>query len=670
MKQPARSGEDVISRQRPAIQAELPLMFPVLPQNRKYLGSKFRLLDFLKETILSRAGRFEVFADLFAGTGIVGKCFNNRDCRVIANDLLYSNYVVNRAFLTSRGDNVDLERLGDLTPELNASPPIEGYVFHSYGGTYFSRDNAAKIDAVRQAIDRVYEAGRCSEQERYVLLAGLLLAVDKVANTVGQYDAFLKHIDREDLNSSERHLRDSNVDKPLRLLLPALDIDANGGNEVYNTDANLLVRDLEADVLYLDPPYNTRQYVDCYHVLENIMRWEKPRLYGKTKKFQRDNLKSRFSRKSEAFQALSELIEAARAEHIFLSYNSEGVIDAEAIAGIFREKGRLEVFEKEYPVFGNGAGSSRKRTVTERIFYCRNGGGGGGKRSQQKIELFTETGESRGFYSPRNRLNDLTGKEWVYWSKSVINKPYPPNLQHSLRSRHGGQKPPDLCGDLIEVFSKRGQWVLDPFAGVGGTLLGASLRGRQALGIEINPEWIDIYRQVCSLEKIEEQRTICGDSRVELDRLAAKNWLCDLILTDVPFWSMDKAKRSRGEFKRVGEQQHKRRRSKLGTFNDTTYGSKEQWLAEMKVIFEAALPLLKDRGYVVVFIGEMYQGGRYHFLSAELGSVLSELGLTAKANLVWYDVSKSLHIYGYQYEYIPSLIHQNILVYRKDSTKL
>ncbi len=281
-----------------------------------------------------------------------------------------------------------------------------------------------------------------------------------------------------------------------------------------------------------------------------------------------------------------------------------------------------------------------------------------------KVELFDQDGRSRGFYSGRNRLNQLTGKEWVYWSKSVINRPYPPSLQHALRSRHGGQKPPELCADLIRLFTKAEGRVLDPFAGVGGTLLGASLCGRSALGIELNAEWVRIYRQVCALEGLAEQRLECGDSREKLAGLAAEGLRFDLLLTDVPYWRMDRARRSTGAFKRVGEAQRPRRRSKLQAFNDREPRSKQEWLESLEGVFRLALPLLGPRAYLAVFIGDMYHDGRFHFLSAELAAALERLGPVLKANLIWYDVSKSLHVYGYQYEFIPSMIHQNILVLR------
>jgi adenine-specific DNA methylase len=617
------------------------------------------LIDFITGTILQQVERIDSFADLFAGTGVVSSAFRPHASKIIANDLLHSNYVVNRSFLTSTEDSVDMHRVSYLIDELNACPPSRGYCHANYAGTYFTEANAARIDGIREAIELMAAERRCSEAERLILLTSLLFAVDKAANTVGQYDAFLKHIDAH-AEGGDKHLIDTNVHKPLRLRIPAIQLEGNAENEVFNLDANQLIHRLDAQVLYLDPPYNTRQYVDCYHVLENILRWDKPVLMGKTRKFRRDHLKSRYSRKNEAATALEELIQAARAEHIFLSYNNEGIIDQSAIREILSRRGRVEVYSREYSVFGNGAGSARKRTLVERIFYCRTAA-----RRSPKIELFDEQGQSRGFYSFRNRLNDLTGKEWVYWSKSVINKPYPLNLQHKLRSSHGGQKPPDLCGDLIEVFTKRGQWVLDPFAGVGGTLLGAALRGRHAVGIEINPRWVEIYRRVCSLEEITEQKMICGDSRLQLEELARQGREFDLLLTDVPYWAMDRARRSKGRYKRVGEQSRQARQSKLSSFNSGGYTSKEQWLDQMGVIFASASSMLKARGYVVVFIGDMYNGGRYHFLSSDLAAVLAEKGLVPKANLIWYDVSKSLHIYGYQYEYIPSMIHQNILVFRK-----
>jgi DNA modification methylase len=284
----------------------------------------------------------------------------------------------------------------------------------------------------------------------------------------------------------------------------------------------------------------------------------------------------------------------------------------------------------------------------------------------------------RGIYHTGNRLNDLTGKEWVFSTRSVINKAYPPSFQHALRSEHGGQKPPELCAELIRTFTKTGQRVLDPFAGVGGTLLGASIVGREALGIELNPRWLEIYQEVCRRERVPEQPVICGDSRLVLPDLT-ENGPFDLLLTDVPYFDMDRRRRSTGKFKRAGGEAHERRRSKLNTFAaaeneagteapappaSVGTGGLDEWLAMLAEVFSQARRHLKPRAYVVVFIGDMYHSGRYHPLSAYLAGVLENLGLVMKANLIWYDVSKKLNVYGYRYEFIPSMVHQSILVFR------
>lgn len=358
--------------------------------NRKYLGAKYRLLNFITETVLSRVPVIDTFIDGFAGTGVVGNHFRRYARCIVSNDLLFSNYVINRAFLSSTSETVDLAKVQALLQELNGLEPKYGYVYENYGGLYFTAENAARIDAIRERIDTLHGERECSLQENYVLLTCLLYAADKAANTVGQYDAFLKHISapagasagrrtlqrpappprRERGQPPKKHLIDSRVYQPLELRLPAIELDGKE-HEVYNEDLNRLIHRLRGEVLYLDPPYNGRQYIDCYHVLENIMRWEKPPLYGKTRKFRRNFLKSRYSRRSEALGAFSELIAAARCGHIFLSYNSEGIIPDSAIVEILSRKGSLEVFEREYAVFGNGAGSSRRRMVKERLFYCR-----------------------------------------------------------------------------------------------------------------------------------------------------------------------------------------------------------------------------------------------------------------------------------------------------------
>ncbi|THE65319.1 class I SAM-dependent methyltransferase [Salinadaptatus halalkaliphilus] len=309
--------------------------------------------------------------------------------------------------------------------------------------------------------------------------------------------------------------------------------------------------------------------------------------------------------------------------------------------------------------------------------------------------------EGRGIYDERNRVNDLTGKEWKFATKSVIAQGYPPAVQHELRSEHGGQKPPRLCAELIGRFSTAGDTVLDPFAGVGGTLLGASFcehEGtglREAIGFEQNDRWIDIYEEVLERENADRrergepplaaQELRHGDCAELIDDLEADS--VDLLLTDVPYWHMDELEQTRNE--------RATRESKLGSFDtvddtdlaggdadDAADGdvtdsvaseptdeaptqTKAEWLAEMADKFDRFTDAVSPDGHVVVFIGDMYRDQSYEFLSADLARALeSETSLTLAANLIWYDPSKDLHVYGYPFSFVPSMVHQNVLVFR------
>lgn len=264
---------------------------------------------------------------------------------------------------------------------------------------------------------------------------------------------------------------------------------------------------------------------------------------------------------------------------------------------------------------------------------------------------------SKGIKSQKNELNDLTGAEWKFSTKTVITKSYPVNFQHKLRSEHGGEKPPKLCEDIIKIFTKKGQLVLDPFMGVGGTLLGASLCGRSSIGIDITQRWIDIYNEVCDLEKIEKGLTFCGDSRFELDKITDET--VDFILTDVPYWNIDSIEKTRSKKATI---------SKLNSFKcDNETQSKKEWLDLMREVLLKATFKLKPNKYLAVFIGDVYRGKRYHCLSSELANVIESIpNMVWKSNIIWYDVSKSLHVFGYPYSYVPSMIHQNILIFKKE----
>ena len=338
-------------------------------QNRKYLGSKVRLLDFIEREILSAAGGIESFFDGFAGTGVVADRMRSHTGRLTLVDNLAGNYSINRAFFTSSEANLRIAYVADALRELNQLEPEHGYAREHYGGRYFTHDNAGRIDAIRDQVALRTRDRDCTEQEQHVLIASLLLAVDKVANTVGQYDAYLKNLGSAAYDDDGRHMVDSNVYGRLRLRMPALRFAE--GAAVIRADVNDVAGCHEADVAYLDPPYNARQYVDCYHVLENIARWNKPELRGKTRKFERDSLKSRYSRRRTALAAFAQLIDRIRARYIVVSYSNEGLLSVADLKATLETRGPTTIESTDYAVFGNGAGQSVRRRVVEYLAICR-----------------------------------------------------------------------------------------------------------------------------------------------------------------------------------------------------------------------------------------------------------------------------------------------------------
>ena len=290
--------------------------------------------------------------------------------------------------------------------------------------------------------------------------------------------------------------------------------------------------------------------------------------------------------------------------------------------------------------------------------------------------------DNRGVYDTRNPLNDFTGKEWKFATKTVIPKSYPPSFSHELRNHHGGQKPPELAQELIETFTKSGELILDPLAGVGGTLIGASLADRRAIGIEINSAWKDIYEEVCQENNVKLQKMYVGDACKLLDEVI-EDGIIDFICTDVPYGPMDRLEKTRGVFSRAGEIHHVKRKlkSSLHQFGKSekdviklTQAHIDTWLQQMREIFAPCYKKLKKNRYMAVFIGNMYRNvfesgnktGKYLMLSALLAEVLTDLNFVLKAERIWYDPGKSLGIYGYPYVYIPSLVDIRILILKKE----
>lgn len=328
-------------------------------QNRRYLGNKFKLLKFLRNVVDKNCTAVEKVADIFSGTGAVASAFTDKT--IITNDLLYSNYLCNLAAFGR--EQVRLPLLKNLIAKYNQITDLPAnYMTDNFADTYFSEADCTKIGFVREDVEEKYKLGIINERERAVLIAALIYAMDKIANTCGHYDAW-------------RH--GANFERCL--VLPLLNIPEknNEQNQCFNEDANELVRKIKVDLIYIDPPYNSRQYSDTYHLLENVARWQKPPVRGVARKMDRSNLKSDYCT-SKATAAFEDLIQHCDAKYILFSYNnmankgnarSNARISDEDIFRILNAKGDVEVFSAKYKPFT--AGKSDIRGNEERLFLCK-----------------------------------------------------------------------------------------------------------------------------------------------------------------------------------------------------------------------------------------------------------------------------------------------------------
>jgi DNA modification methylase len=292
---------------------------------------------------------------------------------------------------------------------------------------------------------------------------------------------------------------------------------------------------------------------------------------------------------------------------------------------------------------------------------------------------------------PDNELNELPGEEWLYFTKSVWSTAYPSELGHSARKRHGANKPPRLMARLIEFFTRSGELVLDPFAGVGGTLLGAAIaRGpRRALGIELSPAWAEIYEAVVR-EAIAERDGLgplladlgsndpggprsfdpaglelrVGDALAVLPTLPAGS--VDFVATDPPYNVQLPLTMAGGPL----AERHANRRTDYAMVTDdpadfANAPSYEAFLDRMGAVLGELHRVLRPGRYATLIVRDAYQGGRYLFTGADLAARATGAGFVVKGDLIWYQAGTRLRPYGYPKAFVPNIAHQHILVLRK-----
>lgn len=326
-----------------------------------YLGSKHKLSNFIFETITKTCGNDlskKTFCDLFAGTGSVGRTFKPRVKQVIANDVEYYSYVLNKNYI----GNIESLSSEEKIAELNSLSPTRGFIFENYseggkaGRNYFTSENGQKIDSVRSKIEEWKKTSNITEDVYFFLLTTLLESADKVANTASVYGAYLKHIKSSAakkmiLKSAENHL----------ILFP--NTQPSQKNEVYQEDANTLITKISGDILYLDPPYNARQYGANYHLLNTIAKYDTFVPRGKTGL--REYYKSDWCKKGEVLKSFSELIENADFKYIFLSYNNEGLMGEKEVREIMEQHGKYSLKTKKYQRFKADKTENRNHKASE-----------------------------------------------------------------------------------------------------------------------------------------------------------------------------------------------------------------------------------------------------------------------------------------------------------------
>ncbi|MFA5298580.1 MAG: DNA adenine methylase [Lutibacter sp.] len=323
-----------------------------------YIGSKHKLSSFLKDAIIETVGSDLsnlVFCDLFAGTGSVGRTFKPIVKQIIANDIEFYSYVLNRNYIGNHQSLLYVKHLNFL----NNLKGLEGFIFQNYcengkeGRLYFSAENGKKIDAIRQQIEIWKNTGEITEDDYYFLLATLIESADKVANTASVYGAYLKKIKK----SAQKEM----------ILKPALFTPNSNKHQVFNADSNALIKKIKGDILYLDPPYNRRQYGSNYHLLNTIAKYDLFEPQGKTGL--REYYRSDYCKKNEVKKSFEELIKNANFKFVFLSYNNEGLMTENDVKGIMSTYGEYSLKTTNYQRFKADKTINRNHKAISTVEY-------------------------------------------------------------------------------------------------------------------------------------------------------------------------------------------------------------------------------------------------------------------------------------------------------------
>lgn len=338
----------------------------------RYIGGKSLLLNNILDTIENNCNDVKTITDVFSGSGVVGKFFKESGYNVISNDFLYFSYVIARGTIGISEEpqfkqleyNDVIDFLNNIKIDDTKFTIEDCFVYNNYSPNkhcdrmYFQNDNAIKIDLIRMQIEEWFVNSKITEDEYYYLLAMLLNAVPYVANITGVFGAYLKFWDNRTYND-------------LKLEKPAL-TSSSGKVECFNMDYKEIL-DKPSDVLYADPPYNSREYLPNYHVLETIARYDRPQIYGVTGMRNYDNQKSVFCKKNTVYGAFETLIKDCKSRYIVISYNNEGLLKTEELAELCKKyavDNSFKLIEIDYRRYKNKI-PNNKKGLKEQLYFLR-----------------------------------------------------------------------------------------------------------------------------------------------------------------------------------------------------------------------------------------------------------------------------------------------------------
>lgn len=379
----------------------------------RYIGSKANLLSSIETCIKENINTpQESFCDIFSGTAVVARHFKSQ-YKIISNDSLYFSYVIQKACIENNSE-LKFKKLENIANPLyfleNEDCKIEGgFIVENFSPAgkdrrmYFTEENARRIDFVRSTIENWRNEQKLTEAEYYYLLASLIEAVPSVSNITGTYGAYLKSWDRRAF-------------KKLELL--QFEIENNGRkNKVCNEDSFKLLKKISGDIIYIDPPYNSRQYAPNYHILETIARYDNPTLSGVTGMRSYENQKSPLCSKAEVNDAFEQLIKDADFSHIVLSYSSQGLMKEGFIEKVLKSNGIASTYSlRKIPYRKYKSKIYDEGGVCEYLFYIQ-------KKMQNAIYAIPENYGQCKVASPKIPYN-ACGKKYIKGPLNYIGGKY------------------------------------------------------------------------------------------------------------------------------------------------------------------------------------------------------------------------------------------------------